>query len=217
MEGKITAIKVQKRNHERVSVYLDGEYAFGLARIVAAWLEIGQYIDERRIAELIDEDEREVAYQQALKYLNYRERSKAEVRQNLKKHDLPEAAIETAIERLHRSELVDDKRFAKDWIDNRSQFRPRGRRALTYELKRKGISEGIIEELLVELDEGDLAYQAACKKARRWENLEWPEFRSKIYGFLARRGFNYQTIVPVVERVWSETHENLTTETNEMK
>ena len=109
MEGRITAIKVQKRNHERVSVYLDGEYAFGLARIVAAWLEIGQYIDERRIAKLIDEDEREVAYQQALKFLNYRERSEGEVRQNLNKHDLPEDAIEAAIKRLRRSELVDDE------------------------------------------------------------------------------------------------------------
>jgi regulatory protein len=121
------------------------------------------------------------------------------------------------MERLRRSNLVDDKRFANNWIDNRNQFRPRGRRALTYELKHKGISEEIIEQTLEGFDESEMAYLAARKKARRWENLEWPDFRSKIYGFLARRGFNYEIIIPVVERVWSETHANQTTETNEMK
>ncbi|MGD9091639.1 MAG: RecX family transcriptional regulator [Anaerolineales bacterium] len=217
MEGKITAIKVQQRNRERVSVYLDGEYAFGLSRIIAAWLKVGQHLDEARIVELKNEDTHEIAYQQALKYLNYRERSEAEVRQNLKGHDLPEESIEATMERLRRNKLVDDKRFADNWIDNRNQFRPRGRRALTYELKDKGISDEIIEQTLAGFDESEMAYLAASKKARRWEKLEWRDFRSKIYGFLARRGFNYETIIPVVERVWSETHANQITETNEMK
>jgi regulatory protein len=217
MESKITAIKIQKRNHQRVSVYLDGKYAFGLARIVAAWLEVGQYLSETRITELKGEDTREAAFQQALKYLNHRDRSEAEIRQNLERHGFPEDTIEASLGRLRRNKLVDDKRFAKNWIDNRNEFRPRGRRALAYELKQKGISAAIIEEALVGFDEGEMAYQAACKKAQRWKKQEWPEFRNKIYGFLARRGFNYQTIIPVVERVWSEIHANKTIETNEMK
>jgi regulatory protein len=49
---KITAIKVQKRNSNRVNIYLDGEYAFGLARSVAAWLSIDQNLNEKKIDEL---------------------------------------------------------------------------------------------------------------------------------------------------------------------
>lgn len=217
MKGRITAIKIQKRNPERVNVYLDGEYAFGLARIVAAWLEVGQQLDDKRIADLKGEDQQEVTYQQALKYLNYRERSEAEVRQNLNKHNFPEEAIETTIDRLNRGMLVDDKRFAKNWVENRCQFRPRGRKALSYELRQKGIAEVIITEVLEDIDENELAYRAASKKARRWEKLEMIDFRNKIYGFLARRGFNYETIVLVTDRLWSEIQNNLITNTKEMK
>ncbi len=69
MNYEITALKLQKRNRQRVNVYLDGEFAFGLARIVAAWLAVGQEIDDQKIAQLQQEDAREVAYQRALKFL----------------------------------------------------------------------------------------------------------------------------------------------------
>jgi regulatory protein len=91
-------------------------------------------------------------------------------------------------------------------LENRSEFRPRSRRALAFELRQKGLSDEVIEQALVEAapaDE-DLAYQAALKQARRWKDLEWPEFRRKLNGFLARRGFSYDIAAPVVGRVWAE-------------
>jgi hypothetical protein len=62
MERKITAIAIQKRNRERVNIYLDGEYAFGLARIVAAWLQVGQFLSEEKIVDLQSEDGQESVY-----------------------------------------------------------------------------------------------------------------------------------------------------------
>ena len=128
--GTITALKVQKRNPQRVNVYLDGEYAFGLARITAGWLSIGQVLSAEKIAQLQAEDGREVAYQQALRLLSYRPRASAEVRRNLVKHDVPAEVIEDVLARLQRAGLIDDNRFAQAWVENRSEFRPRGRRAL---------------------------------------------------------------------------------------
>jgi len=72
MMHTITALTLQKRNRQRVSVFLDGEYSFGLARIVAAWLEVGQELSDEKIAQLRAEDEREVAYQRALRLIQYR-------------------------------------------------------------------------------------------------------------------------------------------------
>ena len=69
MNHTITALTLQKRNRERVNVYLDGEYAFGLARIVAAWLVVGQELSDEKITQLRIEDEREVAYQRALRLI----------------------------------------------------------------------------------------------------------------------------------------------------
>ncbi|HOG79782.1 MAG TPA: hypothetical protein PK454_08510, partial [Anaerolineaceae bacterium] len=66
MDQKITALKVQKRNPNRVNVYLDGDFAFGLARVVAAWLQIGQILTPEKITSLQAQDTHEVAYQKAL-------------------------------------------------------------------------------------------------------------------------------------------------------
>ena len=49
MDQKITALKAQKRNPNRINVYLDGIFAFGLARVVAAWLQVGQTLSDEKI------------------------------------------------------------------------------------------------------------------------------------------------------------------------
>src|SRR5210317_1123984 len=69
---KITALTIQKRNPNRVNVHLDGEFAFGLARITAAWLRVGQELTPEKIALLKEEDAAEVALQRAFRFLSYR-------------------------------------------------------------------------------------------------------------------------------------------------
>jgi regulatory protein len=180
MERKITALKAQKRDRSRVSVYLDGEYAFGLPRIVAAWLQVGQELNDEKIAELKAQDARESAYQRALRLLNYRDRSEAEIIQSLKQKQVPDEIIADVIDRLQRSHLVDDQRFANTWVDNRNEFRPRSRRLLAYELRKKGIDEQAIQQTLDDIDELGAAYQAASKYAQKIKQLEWPEFRQAV-------------------------------------
>jgi SOS response regulatory protein OraA/RecX len=56
---------------------------------------------------------------------------------------------------------------------------------------------------LLDLDEQALALRAAEKNSRKYRRLEWPEFRKKLLGFLARRGFNYDVSAPAVEQAWA--------------
>ena len=200
----ITGLKAQKRNHRRVNVDLDGEFAFGVERIVAAWLQVGQELSEEKIASLQEEDRREAAYQKALNFIQYRERSEAEIQQHLKEQKLPEEIASEVIERLRRSGLVNDQRFAQTWVENRNEFHPRSRRALAYELRQKGIDPGAIQEALQDVDEEQMAYQAAVKQSRKFQALEWPDFRQKMLGFLARRGFSYEISASAAARVWEE-------------
>ncbi len=204
MEQKVTALKAQKRNPNRVSVFLDGEYAFGLARIVAAWLQVGQTLNPEKIAELQSQDARENAYQRALSLISYRERSESEIEKHLQKKGIQEEIITGVLDRLRRSKLVDDQRFARLWVDNRAEFRPRSQRALAYELRKKGIDAEAIDEVLDEFDDDTAAYDAAQRYARKLHRLEWPEFRQKLYGYLARRGFSYATVKTALSRVWAE-------------
>ena len=204
--ARITAIDGQKRDPNRVNIHLDGEYAFSLARIVAAWLQVGLELSPEKIAELQGEDAREQAYQQALVFLSYRSRSTSEIRQNLRRHKVPPEVIEQTIQRLKEARLADDDQFARAWVENRSTFRPRSRRALAVELRQKGIPDEAVQAALTGVDEEALAYEAARKRARRLESLEWNDFRSKLSDFLARRGFSHPVIAPVVSRIWDELH-----------
>ncbi len=205
MGRRITALQAQKRNRQRVNVYLDGEFAFGLSRIVAAWLQVGQELTEEKIAALQAEDNRETAYQQALKFLDARPRSENEIRRNLGDHGFSAELIEGVLERLRESGLVNDAKFAQDWVENRTEFRPRSRRALAYELRQRGVHPASISAALEQVDDEALAYQAAVKQAGKIKAAGWQDFREKLSGFLARRGFPYEVILPTVKRVWEVT------------
>lgn len=202
---KITAIEAQK-NRNRVNIHLDGEFAFGLARITAAWLKVGDTLSDEKIASLQAEDMRERALQQALLFLSYRARSEKEIRQNLLKHEFTEDAIETTLEKLRVNNLANDPEFARAWVENRNTFRPRSRRALLMELRQKGLDDETAQAAVSGVDENALAYESALKRANRLKGLEWGEFRKKLSEHLARRGFPYSVIAPVVTRIWNEAH-----------
>lgn len=201
---KITAIEVQKRTPNRVNIHLDGEFAFGLARIVAAWLRVGQELSDEKIEQLQAAEARERAFQQAMLFLSYRARSESEIRQNLRKHEIPEPVIEQTLVRLRENGLANDSQFARAWVENRSAFRPRSRRMMAMELRRKGLDEQVVSSAMADVDDEALAYEAAQKKAARYKDLEWNEFRKKLGDFLARRGFSYTVVAPVVTRIWNE-------------
>ncbi len=207
MNHKITSLSVQKRNPQRVNVYLDGEFAFGLERIVAAWLQVGQEISDEKIAQLKAEETQEMAYQKALNLLSYRPRSEAEIRKNLQGHSVSDENIEYAVDRLKRSGLLNDNQFARAWVENRNEMRPRSRRALAYELQQRGVDRQVIDQELGSIDDEQLEYQAASQRARKLKELEWQEFRQKMYRFLAQRGFDYEAINQVTSRVWAEMHD----------
>lgn len=202
----ITAIEPQKRDPNRVNVHLDGKYAFDIAGILAVWLKVGQEIDDKKIAALQADDVREGAYQLALAFLSYRARSEAEIRQHLRKHKISDDVVQQTVARLRTNRLADDKQFARLWVENRTSFRPRSGRALAWELHKKGVPADTTQAALQDLDEPGLAYQAGLKRAAHLGSSDQAEFHRKLTAFLARRGFAYAVINPVVSRLWNETH-----------
>ncbi len=197
------------RNPNRVNVYLDGEFAFGLARVVAAWLNVGQELTDEKIASLQSEDTLEVAYQAALRLLGIRPRTRWEIQQRLERQGFDRSIIVGVIKRLEQSSLVNDSEFARLWVENRTTFRPRSHRMMAVELKRMGVEDDYIQGALKEgKQDSELAYQAAVKYAGRLTGLDWITFRTKLTGHLARRGFGYETVQSVVRQVWQGFHFN---------
>jgi regulatory protein len=194
MAGTITALKFQQRNKERVNVYLDGEYAFGLDAIEAAQLRKGQFLSDANIEALKAQDERHRVFERAVRFLSYRPRSLTEVERYLRGKAIAEDVIADVIARLERANYLDDEAFARFWLENREQFRPRGQRALRYELRQKGVSDEIIRQVLGGVDDEASAWRAVEARLSRWANLPADEFRQKVVGYLSRRGFDYSII-----------------------
>jgi regulatory protein len=202
MAGTITALQFQKRNKNRVNVYVDGQFAFGLVAIEAARLRVGQTLSDDDLARLQMRDEVERAYERALNFLSYRPRSKDEVRRNLHKKNVKDKVIEVVVERLVQARLLDDREFSRYWVENRLQFNPRGARALRHELRRKGVSDSVIADTLADFDEEVAARKVAKTGARRLAHLEPRDFRRRLGAYMARRGFSYAVMEPLIEEMW---------------
>lgn len=200
----VTALEIQKGNKERVSVYLDGEYAFSLDVMKAAALRKDQELTAAEIAALRDEDEVIRAFDRAIRFLAYRPRSTQEVRRHLAEKEVPAAVIDVTVTRLTERGYLDDRAFAVFWLENRGQFKPLSPRALRYELRQKGISGAIIDELLVTVDADDSAYRAAQSRLRRWRGSSREQFRVRVAAFLQGRGFSYATIRDVTDQLIDE-------------
>ena len=195
----ITAIRVQKHDPGRLNIELDGEFAFGLSRMTAAWLKVGDKISESKAAALQKSDASEAAYQKATRLLDYRPRTEMEIRQKLQQKGFEAEEIESVVRRLKNANLVADEQFARMWIENRNESHPRSRRMIRYELRNKGISEQIIDNALTESEQdSELAMKAASRYARRLNSVDRQAFQKRLSAYLARRGFSYGTIAPVV-------------------
>jgi len=197
----ITAIKRQRHSQRRVNIDLNGTFAFGLALNQTDFLHVGQTLTSAEIEDLLTQDKVEKAFQKAVNYISHRPRTETEVRRRLRKVTSDHNIIDVVMVRLLKSKLVDDKAFADFWIENRNAFRPRGRKALRFELRAKGIDHNIIEETIQKVDDTTAASDAAMRRAPRLAKLPEREFRRKLQAFLRRRGFNYAVIASVVDEI----------------
>ncbi|HET6316889.1 MAG TPA: regulatory protein RecX [Chloroflexota bacterium] len=148
----------------------------------------------------------------ALRYLAARPRSEAEVRRRLTRSDrrgggFSSDQVEATLTQLRQHGLLDDARFAQYWLEQRRTFRPRGARLLQAELRQRGIASDLAAETTAALADDSAAvaqdaYRAARKRALQLADADERTFRTRIGQFLARRGFDWETIAAVTERLW---------------
>ena len=204
LSGVITALKEQKKNQQRVSVFIDHAYRFSLDRTLAAGLQVSQVLTEDQISQLSLQDEEQRAYQRAVRYLSRRPHAEQEIRDKLYRNGITEPVLTRTLDRLREAELVDDVKFAQAWVENRLTFRPRSGRALRLELKRKGVPAEAIDNALSGFEEVRAAHRAAKKGVRRYAHLEPEVARRRLMAYLTRRGFGYGVVKEVSQQVLSE-------------
>jgi regulatory protein len=200
----ITSIKPQ-RNKSRVNVYIDEKFAFGLDMLtfLKFGLKMGTEISQEKIDNILKSGVFQDAYDKILRFASLRPRSEIEFNYWLKKHKIPESLHDAIKEKLKHLDLLDDKKFALWWVEQRINFRPKPKRVLINELKIKGIDKNIIEEVLSEtnMDEYQMAKKYIAKRNHTWNKFSGLEKRRKIFSYLIQKGFDLEVIRNIVEDV----------------
>lgn len=201
----VTAIERHARR-QMADVFVDGSFALSLSSQVIReeGLEVGSPVNSGRIAELHRAELRYKAWRTALRLLSYRPRSEVELRRRLTGKGLPQAIVQWTIERLEALSLVDDERFAGQWVESRGRVSPRSRRMLAHELQLKGINRQLAEAVTESLCDEETAYRAAQSRARRFRDVSYTIFQKRLGHFLLRRGFGYELTSRIVERLWQD-------------
>lgn len=192
---KITKLEYQKKDPNRVNVYVDDKFVAGLDAndILKLDLYRSKELSTEDIPKLIESSDFGKLFNKALNFLSFRPRSEWEVRFKFRTED-PET-VEKIISKLKQINQINDENFVKWFIDQRSTFKPKGKHALRFELAHKGVSREIVDKALQEetSSEFELAMLAASKKTR----LKDPD---KLTRFLSSRGFGWETIKLVLEK-----------------
>lgn len=203
---KITAISPQKKNSDRFNVFLDEKFAFGIEgeTLLSNSLKVGKVLKEEEITKIAKKEQGTKLLDLATNFLSYRPRSEKEVRdylikkistrENIKFSQARESPlVDKIISKLKKYKYLDDLEFAKWHVAARTGLRPKGQAIIKLELKKKGISQEIIDQI-PKVDQTILARVAIEKKIPRWQNLPALEFKKKFYQYLASRGFDFDTI-----------------------
>lgn len=203
-EGVVTAIRPTRRNPNRLSVFLDGEFAFALAAdtIAKAGLEIGDRVEGTRAEKLLAADETARATDAALAFLAYRPRSEREVRDRLRRAGFGPESIDQVIVRLSEWRYLDDADFARRWVESRTGEKPRGRRLLQQELWKKGVDRETAREAIddADLDEAAAAEALARSRLPAYAGEDPAVARRRLGAYLARRGYGYDVVRGALER-----------------
>jgi|SRR5690625_3311144 len=146
----------------------------------------------------------------ALRQLGFAARSSHQLREAMLAREVPPEAAAEVIERLTRVGLIDDAEYAAMLVRTRQSERGLARRALLAELAKKGIDPALALEAVDQVsadDEAEAARAIVRKRVASMRALDPTKRRNRLYGALARRGYNAATARAAIDEVLA--HEGL--------
>lgn len=150
------------------------------------------------------EGQEKQAWVSALRFLTATPKSRRGLKQKLEERGFAREIVEKILGRLEEEKLLDDRLLAQSLFQSFSNCRPSGRQRIRFEMEKRGIGEGLIEELLQKYspeEEREKALELARDKWGRWQRFDTKKRRKKLYDFLVRRGFDFTVSREVVAKV----------------
>jgi len=209
----ITAIKPTQRNPKRVTIRIGRKVVATLpmSKVEDLGLAVGQTWDDALAQRVAQAGVYDKALRQAMNRLNRRAMSRRDLDKKLQGLEYEQPVREQVLDRLTEMKFLDDEAYARALIDATLRRKPAGPQLLRQKLYQKGIDRSLIEKLVGEAtDAQDLAPDAADlarKKLRSMQRLDIETRKRRLYGLLARRGFNPDTISSVMAELADELRE----------
>jgi regulatory protein len=202
---EITKITIQK-DISRCNVFIDGEFAFGLHYSLKEEFDLykGKSLDAETIQILKDNDDIKKAKNKAYNYLSYRQRTCKEMKKYLESKDFNPHAVEITMSQLLDEGYLDDYKFAKTFLLEKSALKGYGPYRIKYELFNKGIDKNTVENILgiYEEDTEELT-RLVLSKYKDIINENKDVIYRKVGGFLQRKGHSYDTIKKIINEISS--------------
>lgn len=194
----MTDVAIVGRGGRQAEITLDtgDTYAIDSDVFLEADLQVGTKLDLDAVTALLRADDVVAAKLTASRQLAYRARSTAELRKTLADRGFADEVIAEVIARFLELGYLNDEEFARRWIASRDQIAPRGARLLRQELRQKGIDADLAQRSLAEAELDDLATarRLAERRMDRLRDLPVDKARSRLAGYLQRRGFSHETV-----------------------
>jgi len=202
----ITKIEEQKRNKDRVNIYIDDEYAFSLSRevLIKEGIKLKEKVDIEKIKKAAKEDNYMKCKSAALRIIERTHKTEKEIRERLLKREYDIETINRTISFLKEYNLLNDENYAKMYIKDKSKSQ--GKKKIKYDLLRKGLDDNLIEKEIAKIDsdeEEDIAYNLANKKyniLRKRENDNY-KLSQKLYRFILSKGYSYDIASKVIKKL----------------
>lgn len=205
---KITKIEQQKKNSRRYSIYINEEFSFGVHEdtLVKFKLAKGMELDNDFIEQILKEEEQNKANNYALRLLSYRMRSKKEIITKMHDKGYENNIIDRTISYLNQYGYINDREYALSYIKDSMSLKKLGHHRIKAELFQKGISKDLIEEALSQLKDNDEEYEHALELAEKklngsYKNDDRVAQYRKIGSFLQRKGYSYDIITKILNRL----------------
>lgn len=207
MSKVITKIEVQKKNKNRLSIFLNEKFAFGIyyKTFIEFNLKKNMKLTEELIQKIKAFDEYNKCFNKALNYISYKERTESEVRKKLYEKEYLKMTVDSVIKELKKLNYIDDLEYAKRYIE--FKIKKMGKIKIRYKLIDKGIDDKILDSLLLKYNKEDeflSAFKIARKKNKQYGDISYKKRYSRLASLLKRKGYSYSVIREVTYEILEE-------------
>ncbi len=203
----LTAIIEQKRRPNRRNIHLDGRFAFACKLNVVAKFRLreGMVLSDEQVGKIEQGEVRQECLDDALKFLERRLHSRSELGRKLRRREYVQTLIDEVLDELAKLGYIDDERFARARAQSAAKHKYHGRNRAKAELMKAGVKGEAVERALNSVynkaDSLTTARRLAQKQAARLSRLDPVVARRRLAGMLQRRGFEYDSIKPVIDEL----------------